>query len=139
MGKKRKGRLKEFQRAQSEISTGKAREERQEKIQRLRDEEETRAARKKKKKVVWNKARIITLVVILFAGAFVSVSLKNIISLKIEQNRLEKENERLIEEKAEKQEELKNANTRENIERQAREILKMVKPNEKIFIIEDKE
>ncbi len=138
MGKKRKGRLREFQRNQSEISTSKAREERQEKIQKLREEEKTRQPRKKKK-IVWNKARVISCIVILCIGAFVGVSVKNIISLKIEQNQLEKENQRLAEEKAEKEEQLKNANSKDNIERQAREVLKMVKPNEKIFIIEENE
>lgn len=136
MGKKRKGRLRQFQRTESEISTSKARQQRQERIQKLKEEEQNRPNRKKKKPVL-NRARIIACIVILLVGAVVGVSLKNIISLKIEQSRLEKENQKLTQEKKDLEEELENIGSKEYIEKEAREVLKMVKPNEKLFIIED--
>lgn len=134
MGKKRKGRLKEFQRREQEKSTSKIREERKEKIRKLREDSprETR----KKKKITWNRTRIIKAVVIILVGTFVVLSAKNIISLKLEQKELLEKNHKLTEQKEELSKELNNVDSREYIEKQAREILKMVKPNEKIFVID---
>lgn len=141
MGKKRKGRLREFQRREQEVSTMKAREERKEKIEsRKADKNPPKGQRtKKKKKLNLNRSNIIKLAVIVLIGLFVVISAKNIISLKVEQHQLQEQNQSLTQEKKDLQKELDNIGEREYIEKQARELLKMVKPNEKIFVIDKEE
>lgn len=141
MGKKRKGRLREFQRRESEVSTTKAREQRQEKMQSIKAEKNAPKGQRKKRKKTFqiNRSNVIKLAVILLIALFVFISAKNIISLKIEQHNLQQQNQSLTEEKKDLQKELDNIGEKEYIEKQARELLKMVKPNEKIFVIEEED
>ena len=141
MGKKRKGRLREFQRQESEVSTEKAREERQEKIQKRKTGTKPSQGKRKKqrKKIVWNRSNVIIAAVIIGISIFVLLSVKNIVSLKIEQHQLQEQNQTLSEEKKDLQKELDNIGEKEYIEKQARELLKMVKPNEKLFVIDNEE
>lgn len=85
----------------------------------------------RKKKMMF----IIIVIVVIIAFA----SVKNIVSLKIEHRRLEKQNEELKEEKVELKKEIKNANSDEYIEKKAREELRLVKPDEILFIFPDGE
>lgn len=93
--------------------------------------------KKEDKKRKLNKSRVITVGIIIAVLLFVGISAKNIISLKIENAELQKQNQQLEEEKAKLQKEYKNIDKKEYIEKQAREVLKMVKPNERLIVIED--
>lgn len=141
MGKKRKGRLREFQRKDQEVSTMKTREERQERIKSKKAEQSPSQVKKKKKKkkLNINKSNIIIAFVIVLLAFFIGISAKNIIQLKIEQNHLQQQNQALTEEKQNLQKELDDIGKRKYIEQQARELLKMVKPNEKLFVIDSED
>lgn len=62
---------------------------------------------------------------------------KNIISLELEHKRLVDKNEELQSERRHLKIELKNVNSKEYIEEQARQQLRMVDPNEIIFVFPD--
>ena len=90
-----------------------------------------------KRKISINKKRFLcTLIVIIFliCAAF---SIKNIVYLHIEQARLEEEQAELEQEKTELEDELKNVNDEDYIEEQARKQLRMVKPGEQIYILDN--
>ena len=89
---------------------------------------------KKKRRI--NPGRLILTVIIVVLIFFAAISVKNIISLHIEKNDLEKENARLEDEKNQLQNELENADDPEYIEEQARQQLRMVMPGEVLYIIE---
>ena len=76
-------------------------------------------------------AAIVTLLVVC------AVSISNIIKLHNEQAELREENERLQEEKASLETELKNVNDLDYIEEQARKYLKMIKPGEVMFVLDE--
>ena len=90
---------------------------------------------KKKRRI--NPGRLILTVIIVVLIFFAAISVKNIISLHIEKNDLEKENARLEDEKNQLQNELENADDPEYIEEQARQQLRMVMPGEVLYIIEE--
>ena len=92
-----------------------------------------------KKKVKLNKSRILILAIIIAVALFVGISAKNIITLKMENAQLQQKNEQLEAERQKLKKEYKNIDKKEYVEKQAREVLKMVKPNEKLIIIEDDE
>ena len=62
--------------------------------------------------------------------------IKNIISLHMEKNRLEKQEQELLNTKEELNAELKNVDDLEYIEEQARKLLKMIKPGEVLYVLE---
>ena len=98
-----------------------------------------REKRKKKKKLRVNVLRFsmtVFIVVLILVFAF---SIKNIVGLHREHNRLEKEETGLSQQKAKLERELKHINDDNYIEEQARMKLKLVKPGEIIYVIgEDK-
>ena len=91
----------------------------------------------RKKKPVLNKANIFKIAIVVLIGIFVVITAKNIVSLKIEQSQLKAENQRLTQEKEDLKNQKDNINSKEYVEKQAREVLKMVKPGEKIFVLDD--
>ena len=62
--------------------------------------------------------------------------IKNIISLHMEKNRLEKQEQELLNTKEELNAELKNVDDLDYIEEQARKLLKMIKPGEVLYVLE---
>ena len=62
---------------------------------------------------------------------------KNIIGLHLEQNDLKKQETSLEERRDELTEELKNVDDLEYIEEQARKLLRMIKPGEVLYILDD--
>ncbi|MCQ2550962.1 MAG: septum formation initiator family protein [Clostridia bacterium] len=89
----------------------------------------------KKKKL--NRVNVIKIAIALLVAIFVIVSAKSIISLKIEQSHLKAENQKLIEQRDDLKKQKDNIDSKEYVEKQARDVLKMVKPGEKIFVLED--
>lgn len=143
MARKRKGRLQEFQRRTDNADLEEQKRIRQEKLAARKQEIESKRTRKnpeERKKYKLNRKRVIRLGVILIAIIFVGVSVYGIGSLLSEQADLEEQNAQLKEEKQLKEEEEKKINTDEYMEKKARDDLKMVKPGEKLFILDkDKE
>ena len=75
-----------------------------------------------------------TLIIILIIGAVFFASVRNIVSLKIENHQLRKQNEELQQLRKELTIELENVNSREYIEERARRQLRLVNPDEIIFV-----
>ena len=90
---------------------------------------------KKKKKL--NKQKFIIFIVCIVIVVVFAVSIKNIVSLHLEHKQLVKQQAELNKEKKEKQKELENINDPSYVEEQARKQLKMVRPGEMIYIIND--
>lgn len=99
--------------------------------------EERRRKRHKRKKYRINRLRfsifIITLIVILVFGAQVV----NIVKLRQEQAELKSTNKELKQKVADMNDELKSIDDKNYIEQKARQELKMVKPGEKLYIIDN--
>lgn len=87
----------------------------------------------KKKKLLRpeNKKRLF-FVAIIFVFLFASV--KNVVRLELENRRLQRQNKELKETRRELRLELKNANSKEYIEEQARKQLRLVNPDEILFV-----
>ena len=86
-----------------------------------------------------NRARrriMIGLVIVLILGLF-SFSIFNIFSLKREQHDAEAQKRELIEEKEQLEKELEEVNDLSNVEEQARDQLRLIKPGETIFLFPD--
>lgn len=96
-----------------------------------------RVTQGKKRKV--NKLRVFIIAcVLVFLFIFIS-SIKNIIFLHLEQGELKKEQTELKEQKKSLEGELKEVNDPEYIEEQARKQLKLIKPGEHLYILDDEE
>lgn len=94
-----------------------------------------------KRKTVKKRNALKSLAVIALIVALVislGLSVKEIVELHSQQKELLKEKEKLKEEKANLSKELKNVNDPEYIEEQARKQLRMIKPGEQIYIIDEK-
>lgn len=86
-----------------------------------------------------NHLRIGIFVVVVVLFVVVTMSIKNVLDLTVEQHELKKENEDLTEQKAALEKEFENINDKNYIEEQARRQLNMVKPGEIVYIIEEEE
>ena len=100
-------------------------------------EEPTPVKRKTKQKSQSSGSRRLITVIAIILIAVLAVSGKNIYDLLQEKKMLEEENEALVLEKESLEDELKNANDAEYIEEQARIQLKLIKPGEILYILED--
>ena len=136
---KRKGRLKEFQRKTDNADLEQQRKQRKEKLSQRKKEIQVKKTRKnpeERKKYKLNRTRVIRLAVVLVIVVFLGVWTYKIGSELYEQSQLEEKNAQLTEEKEQKEEELKNSNSTDYIEKKARDELKMVKPGEKLFVLD---
>lgn len=95
-----------------------------------------RRQRGKKERKPFN--RKVLLLGIVVAGLFFA-SVKGIVSLKMEHYRLSKQNESLKEERRRLKIELKNVNSKEYIEEQARKQLRLIDPDEILFVFPEEE
>lgn len=106
------------------------------KTERKKKIEREKKARKPKKN---RTQKILILVIVVLVGITVAASIKNIISLELEHSRLEKQNSQLKAQKKELELELKNVNSKEYIEEQARKQLRLVNPDEILFVFPDED
>ena len=127
MAKKTKGRVKAFEAQVSDETNRQTREPRK------------AVDWKKKKKVRINRGRMALTAIVLLLIVGLGMSVKNIFDLRAEQKALEEENKALVVEKKSLQEELKNIDDYDYIEEQARIQLKLIKPGEILYILDDNE
>ncbi len=143
MSKKR--RSTEFKNSSQVIDMEKAREERLEKrrAERAKTEAKAEAAagRRTRGKMAIRRnrmrRRIAIVVVVLAVLALFSYSIINIISLKKEQHEAVEKKQELLEEKKQLKKELDEVYDLSNIEEQARDQLRLIKPGETIFLFPD--
>ncbi len=131
MKKRRKGRVREFERERD----GKSLEE----YRRERHQNVSAQTTPRKKKVRINRGRIVLTVIVLVLIAVVGVSIKNVFDLRAEQQELAAAQKKLNSQKAALEEELKNVNDLEYIEEQARIQLRLIKPGEILYILDDED
>lgn len=125
MKKRTKGRVREFEQA---------RMTQPDKGQKSQEKSTTTG-----KSVRINKTRIIMTVIVIILIAVVGMSVKTVFDLRAEQSELKKQSKALLAEKSALTEELENVNDKEYIEEQARIQLKLIKPGEILYILEDKQ
>ncbi|MDD5921981.1 MAG: septum formation initiator family protein [Eubacteriales bacterium] len=101
--------------------------------------ERERKLKKSRKKRRISTSRLIMFGVLLIIVLLFAVSVRNVWTLRAEQKELKRENKQLTVQKAKLQKELKNVNDKNYIEKQARQQLKLIKPGETLFIIEDEQ
>ena len=124
MRKKSKGRVQRF-------------EEQNQRVEERHEDEIKQPVRKKPaKKVRINGGRMaLTIIVVLILVLLMSV--KGIFTLRAEQKELKAQNEALLLEKEALKDELENVSDKEYIEEQARIQLKLIKPGEILYILDD--
>lgn len=127
MAKKTKGRVKAFE-AQINDDT-----------ERQKREPRKAVDWKKKKKVRINRGRMALTAIVLLLVVGLGMSIKNIFDLRAEQKALQEEKKALVVEKKSLQEELDNVDDYDYIEEQARIQLKLIKPGEILYILDDEE
>ena len=144
---KRRSRSRQFKRSSRVIDMDEARQERLEKREKAQEEEireqtasdERRLKRKRAVRRKRSRRRLIVLGVAAFLIVMLCISIVNILQLKSEEREALKKQEQLKAKQEQMQEELKDADSDENIEDQAREKLKLTKPGETIYIPETEE
>lgn len=77
--------------------------------------------------------------IVVVLAIFVGMSVKTVLELTLEQQKLKQENEDLKEQKAALEQEFENINDKDYIEEQARKQLNMVKPGEIVYIIDEED
>lgn len=87
----------------------------------------------------FNKMKLMKLIVILIIIGVFGVSIKNILLLQSEHSDLEDKQKSLTSEKEVLENELKNVNDKDYIEEQARIQLRMIKPGEIIYILQEEQ
>ena len=144
---KRKSRSREFKRSSRVIDMDEARQQRLERREQAQEEEirertasdERRLRRKRAVRKKQSRRRMITFAVAAFLVVCLCLSVVNIIQLKSEEKEALKKQEQLKAQQEQMEEELKDADSEENIEDLAREKLKLTKPGETIYIPESEE
>lgn len=86
-----------------------------------------------------NKQIIFTIIVMVVLGGLIGYNAHRIISLKVDNNRLQTEQEKLIKERDDLKEDAKNVNSLEYIEQQARLKLHLVLPGEILYVLPEEE
>ncbi|MEF9921832.1 MAG: septum formation initiator family protein [Anaerovoracaceae bacterium] len=140
--RKRKGRIRDFERNNRAVDFDEAREERLNRLEVARQKKSSQpkdepSERGSKKKVRFNKVRVIIAVIILTLIAVVGMSIKDVVDLRLEQDELKSKNELLKDEKDNLQAELENLDSYDYIEEQARIQLRLIKPGEILLILEN--
>lgn len=90
-----------------------------------------------KKRIRVNKLRVVLVGIVIVLIVVVGFSVKNVIDLRTEQTQLKNTNATLKEKKVQLQDELKNVNDKNYIEEQARIQLKLIKPGEVLYVLDD--
>lgn len=95
---------------------------------------DSRNYRLKRKKAI---IKLIKTVIVVIIIAVLGMSVKNIFMLTMENKKLEQQYKELSSEKEALEDELKNVNDKDYIEEQARIQLRLIKPGEIIYILQD--
>lgn len=95
---------------------------------------DSRNYRLKRKKAI---IKLIKTVIVVIIIAVLGMSVKNILMLTMENKKLEQQYKELSSEKEALEDELKNVNDKDYIEEQARIQLRLIKPGEIIYILQD--
>ncbi|NLD11168.1 MAG: hypothetical protein GX671_05400 [Clostridiales bacterium] len=95
------------------------------------------ARQKRRKKFRVNKLRLVLVAVIIALIVAMGLSIKNVMDLRQEQAQLKQTNVSLKDRKAQLETELKNVNNLNYIEEQARIQLKLIKPGEVLYVLDD--
>ena len=138
----KKRRSKQFKRSSRVIDMDEARQQRLEKREKahidvLREQtasEERRMKRMRMLRKKQSRRRVIVFLAAVILIAFLCLSVFDILKLKAEEREALKKQEQLKAKQEQMQEDLKDADSEENIEDQAREKLKLTKPGETIYI-----
>ncbi len=85
------------------------------------------------------KARLIYSAIIITMIAFVCIAVLSVMSLRVEEQRIMAEREALLSKKERLEYELHQIDSLEYVEQQARQLLKMIKPGEILYILPQKE
>lgn len=142
MFKKKKRRSKEFKNSSQIIDIEDAREQRR----RKRVEATDKKSKGRKTKIIMTerragkraRRRMVYLIIFLVIIGIIGASAFNIVSLKMNQAKIEKQQEDLLKQKARLENELLEIDSPEYIEQQARQQLKMIKPGELLYVLPDK-
>lgn len=125
MRKKSKGRIQRY-------------EEQNQRAEERREAEVRQTAGKKPvKKVRVNGGRMVLTIIVVVLVLALLMSVKGIFTLRAEQKALKEQNEALLLEKESLKDELENVSDKEYIEEQARIQLKLIKPGEILYILDD--
>lgn len=143
MLKKKKRRSREFKSSNQVISIEEAREERRRKrtetVEKKNKVRVPKASMTERRAIKKARVRGIYILVILVIIAIIGAAALNVVSVKINQGKVQKEQEALLEEKNRLENELQSIESPEYIEQQARQQLKMIKPGELLYVLPDKE
>jgi cell division protein DivIC len=96
-----------------------------------------RKRRKRKKRYRINRVRMTMSVLILIVIVYFGVQIRNVVKLREEQAALKSQNKKLTQEVEDMNDELKEIDDKNYIEKRARLELKMIKPGETLFIIDN--
>ena len=124
MKKRKKGRVQQFTQAEQQKAAAHSRES------------ASVGSVRRKKKIRLNKGRILLTVIVIMLIAVVGISVKTVFDLRAEQKNLENENQNLQQQQEALRAELENVNDLEYIEEQARIQLRMIKPGEILYILD---
>lgn len=127
--RKKKSNLREYEKNNRVINIPKAQSERRSRL------EEQKKRQKKHIKV--NYGRVIIIVIVICLLVYFGVYAVKIMKLDKERDAVNAQNEKLAQNKARLELTLENINTPDYIEEQARKELKLIKPNELLFIFPD--
>lgn len=143
MLKRKKRRSREFKDSSRIISIDEAREDRRRKRAAVVDKKskvqgpknamtERRATKKARRKTVYAVAFLIII-------GIIGASALNILSVKTNQGKIQKEQDALLKEKAKLEQELQSVESPEYIEQQARQQLKMIRPGELLYVLPEED
>lgn len=123
--------VEELNRTRKDRVAARKKAKKQQKRARRREQRKRAMASGKKRRRKVNK---VTLIIVLIVAIGFLASIRRIVNLRSENVKLQKQNEQLEEKRDELKDELKNVNSREYIEKRAREQLRLVNPDEIIFV-----
>lgn len=136
--KKRSRQFKDESRvALAEDPREKRRSKREEKIQKSRKSEKKSNSKRRTSRVA--KRRLIYTTIILIIIVVSGVSALNVYNLMQEEESVKKEHAELLKEKEKLEYELEQINSLEYIEQQARQLLRMIKPGEILYVLPENE
>ncbi len=145
MFKRKPSRSREFRRNKKVIDITEERELRRKRRAEKRIEEEERQRLEKEKKLSNRQKkqrknrRLVHFLATLLIVGLLAYSAIDIVSLRMQQKEVLKQNEELKKEKEEKENELKNAEDEEYVRQKARETLKLIMPGETLYVVPTEE
>lgn len=140
---KKKRRSREFKNNSQVIDIEEARESRKRKREEAAEKKykprRTKTAVTERQAGKKARRRMVYFVILLFIFGIIVVSAFNIVSLKLTEARIIKEQQELLDQKAKLEQIYSQVNSPEYIEQQARQQLKMIRPGEILYVLPQKE